>query len=546
MAVDGNALENVLNILLQATFGIEAGQPLPPARFSLLLKPGEDTARAMDEIARSFEGKFAVTVEQPLRDDEPEMLVLTLAGRSFYDSPHLCFEAVYRLIDAFGLSNAEPEILTGIFVEPDLGGPQRLEELAVATAGGCWAPPEPRVEADKQWALTAMRVKQAWGLSPPDRAQGAGIVIAQPDTGLTEHAELQGIRLRDPIDLIQGDSDPEDPLTAWFGNNGHGTATASVVFSKAPGDVLGSAPKAVLMPIRAIRSVVRTSQLSVAEAINYAVDNGAHVITMSLGGVPSFFLRAAVRRAVRKNIIVMAASGNCVREVVYPARYDDCMAVAGTNIDDQPWRGSCRGASVAISAPAENVYRARAERVDEEARFSTGQGQGTSFAAALAAGVAACWLAHHGRDGLVAKADARGEKLQQSFTRLVAATARRVPGWNSGEFGAGIMDAASLLGADFDLVPEGPQPELAVVAQGADSVRSLAEGAAGGLPVEEIDWDIYGPEIALNIYTNAMAGGGLRNGDRGVLETIAGARPEPLSASLLARLKSRPGLKAAL
>ncbi|POF27884.1 S8 family peptidase [Roseibium marinum] len=546
MVVDRNAFEATVDILLQATFGIEAGQPLPPARFSLLLKPGEDPAKAMDDIARGFEGKLAVTVEQPLRDDEPDLLVLTLAGRSFYDTPHLCFEAAYRLIDTFGLANAEPEILTGIFVEPDLGGPQRLEELAVATPGGCWAPPEPRVETDKQWALTAMRVKEAWDLSPPDRAQGAGIVIAQPDTGLTAHAELQDIQLKNPIDLIQGDSDPEDPLTAWFGNNGHGTATASVVFSKAPGEVLGSAPKAILMPIRAIRSVVRTSQLSVAEAINYAVDNGAHVITMSLGGVPSFFLRAAVRRAVRNNIIVMAASGNCVREVVYPARYDDCMAIAGTNIDDQPWRGTCRGPSVAISAPAENVYRARAERVDEEARFSTGQGQGTSFAVALAAGVAACWLAHHGRDVLVGKAEARGEKLQQSFTRLAAATARKVTGWNSGDFGAGIMDAAALLDADFGLVPAGPHLELAVAAGGADSVRSLVEGAAGDRPVEEIDWEIYGPEIALNIYTNAMAGGGLRNGERGVLETIAGARPEPLSASLLERLKSRPGLKAAL
>ncbi|PVB60095.1 S8 family serine peptidase [Labrenzia sp. 011] len=546
MVFDKDAFEQVLNTLQQATFGIEAGQPLPSARFALLLNRGEEAARSMEAIARAFEGRLGVTVEQPLRADEPELLLLTLTGRSFFDSPHLCFEAAYRLIDAFGLANAEPEILTGIFTEPDLGGPSRLEELAVELPMGCWAPPEPRVEADKQWALRAIRIREAWNMSPAGRDQGAGIVIAQPDTGLTSHTELRDIQIKDPIDLIQGDADPADPLTAWFGNNGHGTATASVVVSKASGDVLGSAPKAVLMPIRAIRSVVRTSQLSIAEAINHAVRNGAHVITMSLGGLPSFFLRAAVRRAVRNNIIVLAASGNCVRQVVYPARYDDCMAVAGTNIDDQPWRGACRGPSVALSAPAENVYRARAERVDEEVHFSTGQGQGTSFAVALTAGVAACWLAHHGRDTLVRKAAARGETLQQSFTRLACATARQVPGWNSRTFGAGIVDAAALLAADFDLGAAGPQPEMAVAAPGGDSVRTLVEEAAGGRTVEEIDWEVFGPEIALNIYTNALVGKQLRTGERGVLETIAGARPEPLSASLLERLKSRPGLRDAL
>ena len=104
------------------------------------------------------------------------------------------------------------------------------------------------------------------------------------------------------------------------------------------------------MPIRAIMSVISVRQVAVAQAIDYAVDHGAHVVTMSLGGFHVDVLERAVRRAVAADVLVLAA-GNCVRFVVYPAQYDECIAVAGTDASDRPWRGSCRGAAVDISAP---------------------------------------------------------------------------------------------------------------------------------------------------------------------------------------------------
>ena len=58
-----------------------------------------------------------------------------------------------------------------------------------------------------------------------------------------------------------------------------------------------------------------------------------------------------MRRAVAADVIVLAAAGNCVRTVVWPARYVECIAVAGTNAADGMWRGSCRGSAVDISAP---------------------------------------------------------------------------------------------------------------------------------------------------------------------------------------------------
>jgi subtilisin family serine protease len=68
---------------------------------------------------------------------------------------------------------------------------------------------------------------------------------------------------------------------------------------------------------------------------------------MSLGGIPAFSLHRALRRAVQADVIVLAAAGNCEGTVVWPARYDNCIAV----VRDAPWRGSCHGAAVDISAP---------------------------------------------------------------------------------------------------------------------------------------------------------------------------------------------------
>ena len=79
---------------------------------------------------------------------------------------------------------------------------------------------------------------------------------------------------------------------------------------------------------------------------------------MSLGGIWSRSLRAAIQRAVARDVIVLAAAGNCVGLVVWPAAYPETLAVGGTNIADKKWKGSSSGSAVDFSAPAEFVWRA--------------------------------------------------------------------------------------------------------------------------------------------------------------------------------------------
>ena len=362
------------------------------------------------------------------------------------------FELVEPLLKALEAEGVEPDLSTDYFLQEPETGLESTKEF------GCWVGNSEQPPNDYAWALRKMKVPDAWAYSQKQGrpSQGDGILIAQPDTGITDHSELnEAMDETRWADLLNGGK-PFDPLESNdpFDNPGHGTGTGSVVISRgtveeettgAPGSVTGSAPKARLVPIRCIESVIRITQSRVARAIEHAVESGCHVITMSLGGLWSRSLASAVHKAIDNNLIVLAAAGNCVKTVVWPARYKRCIAVAGSNLHDKTWKGSCRGPAVDISAPAQHVYRASRKKEDAEPN-KFGPGEGTSFAVALTAGVAAMWLAHHGRENLI-NSLASGERLQDRFIRLAQENATIPEGWDHGKYGAGVVNADELLKA---------------------------------------------------------------------------------------------------
>jgi subtilisin family serine protease len=149
---------------------------------------------------------------------------------------------------------------------------------------------------------------------------------------------------------------------------------------------------------------------------------------MSLGGVGfSPALRAAIDAAIRDGILVLAAAGNQVGFVVAPANYGEVIAVAASIIQDRPWSGSSHGPAVDVTAPGESVHVARADKASGGNVYTTGFGSGTSYAVALTAGVAALWLAHHGRDALMARYGK--SNLQAVFIEVLRHTTRRPAGW---------------------------------------------------------------------------------------------------------------------
>jgi hypothetical protein len=498
------------------------------ARYALILRPGQDPIAVRARVEADLQPLAAQVGSLSALDSRT--LVVALPERVLRADDRAAFTAAYALADDFDLEAAEPDLPTDLFPEPP--PPEPGEEGVEGFPPGCVVPGQPHLDQEPRWALAAMRVPQAWEFSTGRQrpSQGEGVVIAQPDTGVTRHAELDGVRTVSGFNVLAGTPDPTDPLDD-SGNPGHGTATASVVVSPAAGVVTGSAPQARHMPIRAIQSVVRLSQVSVARGIDWAVEHGAQVITMSLGGIFSFSLHRAIKRAVRADVLVLAAAGNCVRFVVWPARFDECLAVAGTSSTDRIWQGSCRGGAVDIAAPGQNVIRASVPPGAGPGGSLVGQGQGTSYAVALTAGVAALWLAHHGREHLIAQARERGETLQTMFRRLVRATARRPAGWDPSDFGAGIVDARALLEAELDL-GRGQESVAGLMAPAGGpegSVESLVAESAGpeAVGADAARWHRFGPELSTLLLRQRLPGSEESVAGPEVSESLAAAVVNP-------------------
>ena len=277
-----------------------------------------------------------------------------------------------------------------------------------------------------------------------------GILIGHPDTGYTKHVEnwsnnptQRRLLPQFGWDFWKNDADATDDLDSELGsifsagsigNPGHGTGTSSIIFSdegprSKPQYVSGVAPRARLIPYRVAPSVVIWDRARLADAIIRATDAGCHVISISMGGLPLDYLERAVHHAVSNGVIVCCAAGNIfgandvLHGVVWPAHYPEALAVAASNANDQPWSGSSRaGPEVDITAPGESVWHAIAKKgkpLTEVAR-----GDGTSFAVATTAGVAALWLAYHDRERLIS--------LYGRGTRLRNLQAHRHDVWLSG------------------------------------------------------------------------------------------------------------------
>jgi len=482
----------------------ETARRFPPLelRFALEYPAPPDLAAERRAIAQLLESE-AFTLQPLFAGDEPELariLLLRFPAVERTLSRETLFSIAYDLADARALVRAEPDLGSRIFADPPPPGVELRPEAADALGALCWVDAD--APADKRWALETMGVLRAWTRFP---SRGKGILIGQPDTGIAEHQEVDraALDLDRAADILDGDKDPTDPLIPGTANPGHGTGTASVVISREAGVMVGSAPEATLVPIRCTTDVKIFDGTPVAAAIEHATRVRCDVITMSLGGPPSLAVQAAVRDAVAKGVIVLAAAGNCVRIVVYPARYDAVIAVAGVNVADRPWRGSSRGRAVDISAPAELVWRAQRNRVEDPTATVSG-GQGTSFAVALTAGVAALWLAHHGRDRVRAEANRRGVTVQTLFKTALQATARQPALWDADDFGRGIVDADQLLGLPLNLIPAAA-PEAAP--REDEHILDVLDEIAGVKTRDPtFDWKRYGLEVASIVYDDARFG----------------------------------------
>ena len=161
---------------------------------------------------------------------------------------------------------------------------------------------------------------------------------------------------------------------------GHGTMTAGLAHLVAP--------KARIMPLKAFHADGTSDIFSIIQAIYYAADHGANVISMSFEvGQPSNALMAAIKYAQNKNVILVASAGNDSSGAsVFPAGANRVFGIGSTSNSDVASVFSNFGSpDVLFAAPGEGV-------ITTYPGGNYAAGWGTSFSAPMVAGSVALAL----------------------------------------------------------------------------------------------------------------------------------------------------------
>lgn len=325
------------------------------------------------------------------------------------------------------------------------------------------------------WHHKEIFLQQAWDLmgSGYDQDFGRTITIGHPDTGFADHREVNGPQTLQHLsfDTINNRAPGIDPLSGL--NPGHGDATSSVLASPVKDGfvVQGAAPGARFIPYRAARQiVVFPRQRPLARAIRRAIDDNVDIISMSLGGLPISVAGAVIEEAVDRNILVLAAAGNVVPWVVYPAADRNVIAVAGSAPGMGIWKGSSYGPQVDLSAPARKVLCASHK---SGAPDQTNLGKGTSFAVALTAGAGALWLERLGKAALIEISQATGFSVQEIFRLALRKSCTTPPRWPTSDYGVGILNVEKLLSTGTVSGPIAPTPRKTTSPSGRAGLRGL-------------------------------------------------------------------------
>jgi minor extracellular protease Epr len=124
------------------------------------------------------------------------------------------------------------------------------------------------------------------------------------------------------------------------------------------------------------------------EAINWLIEEHVSVINMSLAGPDNAILKAVINAALEQGVFIIAAAGNegPAAAAVFPAGYQDVIAVSAIDQNQQPYRWSNQGSHIDYAALGVNVLTAQSQD-------RTGRESGTSMAAPVVAAALACIVA---------------------------------------------------------------------------------------------------------------------------------------------------------
>jgi type VII secretion-associated serine protease mycosin len=317
------------------------------------------------------------------------------------------------------------------------------------------------VRSSESWVLGELNLQAAWSVS-----EGKGVVVAVIDSGVNPKVSDLAGSVRTGPDFSGVHTPSSNPN--W---GVHGTWMASLIAGHGHGDgsgIIGSAPQSTVLSIRVITDgsdpkngkytaeSASQGQQELAEAITYAVNHGAQVISMSLGySLQSRPVRDALQNAYSRNVVVVASAGNSGNAAgaagtgqapySFPADYPGVLAVGAVNSSGQVSSFSSENLSVQVAAPGDHVP---AQGRDGGYWFVSG----TSPACALTAGVVALVKAKY-----PTLTDAQ---VISAITSSTTRSTRPHGGWDE-QIGFGVVDAAAALRVAGRLAAQ-PAPAVSV------------------------------------------------------------------------------------
>jgi len=278
----------------------------------------------------------------------------------------------------------------------------------------------------EQWALQHIHAPKLWQVT----AGNSPILVAVLDTGIDQHHE-------DLCGKIMADENfTNSPVTE--DKYGHGTHVAGIIAANRNNGlgIVGLAPESSLLNVKVANDKGQLDISAVAEGIIWAVDKGANVINISIALKEySPQLEDAVRYAWSHGAVIVAAAGNNGSELpVYPALFENCIAVAALRQDGTLAPLSNYGDWVDIAAPGFNIYSTLPSN-------SYGYKSGTSFATAYVSGLAALLFT------VVSDSNYNGRLNDEVRVAIEAGC----PTMDIYGMGGGCIDAVSSLIAVYDL-----------------------------------------------------------------------------------------------
>lgn len=358
--------------------------------------------------------------------------------------------ATSRWLNAVSVA-ASPEQRAAIAALPFVAG---LQPVARARREpGRYAAPK-RGERPRELAAYGVAQTQLELLKVPELhacgLTGAGVVIGVQDSGFRlTHQALAGIEVLAARDFIQGDDTVEDEAGDAEGQHNHGTSVLSLIAGHDGETFSGAAPGVKVL-------LAKTEQIDVEEpfeedlyvaGLEWIEGMGADLFTASLGYIDWYefsdldgktaVVSQAAAVAIENGLIMLTAVGNAGPEpstLIAPADVDGIIAVGATNLDGVLADFSSRGPTADgrikpdLLAPGKDVWVVRPNTLAEY-----GQGNGTSYATPLAAGVAALLL------------EAYPQLDPAGMLALLRATASQ-PDMPDNESGWGMIDAFAAAG----------------------------------------------------------------------------------------------------